>query len=232
MHDEVEDLKKGVVSPHLIPDAAYIDPELTVTLPPAVTAATGLDALTHCVEAYANRFAHPMVDVYALRGMSLISGNLLPAVENGNDMEARTNMAMASFYGGLCLAPVNTGAVHALAYPLGSRFHVAHGVANSLLLPHVLRFNLSAAPERYAQMGLALGVEPGESDLETARQGVERISQLSEQCGIPSGMQQLGVPEEAIPDMARSAMQVTRLLKNNVAELTAADAEAIYHAAY
>jgi alcohol dehydrogenase class IV len=173
-----------------------------------------------------------MVDVYALRGMSLISGNLLPAVENGNDMEARTNMAMASFYGGLCLAPVNTGAVHALAYPLGSRFHVAHGVANSLLLPHVLRFNLSAAPERYAQMGLALGVEPGESDLETARQGVERISQLSEQCGIPSGMQQLGVPEEAIPDMARSAMQVTRLLKNNVAELTAADAEAIYHAAY
>jgi alcohol dehydrogenase class IV len=230
--DEEENLKKGVVSPHLVPDAAYIDPALTVTLPPAVTAATGVDALTHCIEAYANRFAHPVVDVYALQGIRLINENLLQAVEHGDDVEARTNMALGSFYGGLCLAPVNTAAVHALAYPLGSEFHVAHGVSNAVLLPHVLRFNVSAAPQRHAEIALAMGVEPGASDLETAERGVERIADLSKACGIPQSMGDLGVPEDAIPRMARAAMKVTRLLKNNLRDLTVTDAEAIYRAAY
>ena len=108
--DEVENLKKGIVSPHLVPDAAYVDPQLTVSLPPAVTAATGLDALTHCIECYASKFAHPAVDLYALQGIKLIAANLLRAVEQGDDLEARANMALGSLYGGLCLAPVNTAA--------------------------------------------------------------------------------------------------------------------------
>jgi alcohol dehydrogenase class IV len=232
LYDEAEQLKKGIISPHLMPDAAYVDPAFTVTLPPSVTAATGLDALTHCIEVYANRFAHPIVDVYALQGMRLIAANVVRAVEHGQDLEARTNMALGSLYGGLGLAPVNTAAVHALAYPLGSEFHVAHGVSNAILLPHVLRFNLPAAPRRHAEIALALGVEPGGSDLETAERGLDRLFELYRQCGIPAGMSELGVPEEAIPRMAKAAMTVTRLLKNNLREMSAADAEAIYRAAY
>jgi len=230
--DEADGQKKGIVSPYLMPDAAYVDPLLTVTVPPAVTAATGIDALTHCIEAYANRFAHPMIDLYALQGIRLISGSLLQAVRKGDDLEARTNVALGSYYGGLCLAPVNTAAVHALAYPLGSEFHVAHGVSNAVLLPHVLRFNLPAAPERYAELALALGVEADGSVEETARRGLDRLQALCRECGIPSGLSELGVPEEAIPGMAVAAMKVTRLLKNNVREMTAADAEEIYRAAY
>jgi alcohol dehydrogenase len=230
--DEIEQLKKGIVSPHLVPDAAYVDPMLTVTLPPAVTAATGVDALTHCIEVYANRFAHPAVDLYALQGIRLIAANLVRAVEHGDDVEARTNMALGSLYGGLGLAPVNTAAVHALAYPLGGEYHVAHGVSNAVLLPHVLRFNLPAAPKRHAEIAVALGVERGDSDLETAERGLDRLFELCRQCGIPAGLSELGVPEEAIPRMAEAAMTVTRLLKNNLREMTAADAEAIYRAAY
>ncbi len=231
-HDEEEQLKKGVVSPYIVPEAAYVDPALTVTMPPAVTASTGMDALTHCVEAYVNRYAHPMVDLYALQGIRLIADNLAQAVAHGDDTEARTAMSMGSLYGGMCLGPVNTGAVHALAYPLGGEFHVAHGVSNSVLLPHVAAFNLPAAPERYADVAVAMGVEAGANATETAERGIARIRELSAEIGIPDGMSELGVPEEAIPRMAQSAMKVTRLLRLNPREVTAADAEAIYRAAY
>ncbi len=230
--DEMDELKKGVVSPHLVPDAALVDPLLTVSVPPAVTAATGLDALTHCIEAYANKFAHPIVDTYALQGIRLISANLARAVSNGNDLEARAALALGSLYGGLCLGPVNTAAVHALAYPLGGKFHIAHGVSNALLLPHVLRFNFSAAPGRYAEISVALGAARNCSDLGTAEKGVEFLSQLSRDCGVPQTLSELKIPREAIPAMARAAMQVTRLLKNNLRPLAEADAVHIYEAAY
>jgi len=230
--DEADQLKKGVISPHLVPDAAFIDPLLTLSVPAPVTAATGLDALTHCIEAYANKFAHPVVDIYALRGIRLISGNLLRAVRNGADAEARANLALGSLYGGLGLGPVNTAAVHALAYPLGSRFHVAHGVSNAVLLPNVLRFNFSAAPERYAEVAVALGVERDGSALATAERGVQRLAELSRAVGVPQRLAEFGIPRDAIPAMARSAMQVTRLLKNNLRSVTEADAVNIYEATY
>jgi len=230
--DESDELKKGVVSPHLVPDAAFIDPLLTLSVPPAVTAATGMDALTHCIEAYANKFAHPIVDHYALQGIRLISAHLARAVSDGRDREARAALALGSLYGGLCLGPVNTAAVHALAYPLGGRFHVAHGVSNALLLPHVLRFNFPAAPARYADIAAALGVARSGSDLDAAEKGVEFLSQLSRRCGVPQTLSELHLPRAAIPDLARSAMQVQRLLKNNPRPLTEADAAAIYEAAY
>src|SRR5688572_18602284 len=169
--DEGELLKKGVVSRHLVPNAAYVDPLLTLTMPASVTAATGLDALTHCIEAYANRFAHPIVDTYALEGIRLIRRSLLAAVRDGSNVNARSDMARASLYGGLCLGPVNTAAVHALAYPLGGEFHVAHGVSNALLLPHVLAFNLGSAEDRYADIAIAAGAEAGGSAEALAKRG-------------------------------------------------------------
>jgi alcohol dehydrogenase class IV len=230
--DEADELKKGVVSPHLVPDAAFIDPLLTHSVPPAVTAATGLDALTHCIEAFANKFAHPAVDVYALQGIRLIAANLERAVRNGRDTEARAALAQGSLYGGLCLGPVNTAAVHALAYPLGGRFHIAHGVSNAVLLPHVLRFNLSAAPERYAEVAVALGIARNGSPESTAEHGLGLLAQLSKSCGVPQTLGELNVPREAIPALAKSAMQVQRLLKNNPRVVTEADAIQIYEATY
>jgi alcohol dehydrogenase class IV len=230
--DEADELKKGVVSPHLVPDAALIDPLLTLSVPAPVTAATGLDALTHCIEAYANKFAHPITDQYALQGIRLISANLLRAVRNGADAEARANLALGSLYGGLCLGPVNTAAVHALAYPLGGRFKMAHGVSNAVLLPNVLRFNFSAAPGRYAEVAVALGVERNPSALVMAERGVERLAELSRACGVPQRLSDFKIPRDAIPAMARAAMQVTRLLKNNLRPVTEADAAGIYEATY
>ena len=230
-HHEAEQLKKGVVSDHIVPDAAYIDPNLTKTMPPAVTAATGMDAMTHCVEAYVNRYAHPMVDLYALQGIRLIAANLRTAVEAGDEIAAREAMALGSLYGGLCLGPVNTGATHALAYPLGGEFHVPHGISNSVLLPSVAAFNLPARPKRYAEIAIAMGVAPAASDEETASLGIEKIVELSRACGIPPGMASLGLPHEAIPHMAESSMKVTRLLRLNPRDVKRSDTEAIYRAA-
>jgi len=230
--DEAEELKKGVVSPHLVPDAALVDPQLTVSVPPAVTAATGLDALTHCIEAFANKFSHPAVDVYALAGIRLISANLRAAVENGSDLNARANLALGSLYGGLCLGPVNTAAIHALSYPLGGKYHIAHGVSNAVLLPGVLRFNLPSAPERYAEVALALGADRDGSAAGTAERGFIRLAGLSRAIGIPQKISELGIPRSAIPELARGAMKVTRLLKNNLRPLTEPDAIGIYESAY
>lgn len=231
VEDEEAELKKGVVSPHLVPDFAYLDPQLTVTMPARVTAATGIDALTHCIEAYANRFAHPLVDTWALEGIRLIAGNLETAVREPENIAAREAMLLASHLGGLCLGPVNTAAVHALAYPLGGEFHVAHGVANSLLLPHVMRFNIEAAPERYAAIGHALGETPSGDAAADARAGVERVERLSESCHIDRRLSDIGIGHNALPKMAASAMTVQRLLKNNPREVTEADALRIYEAA-
>ena len=231
VEDTEAQLKKGVVSPHLVPDFAYLDPELTRTMPRSVTAATGIDALTHCIESYANKFAHPVVDQWALEGIRLVGRYLERACADGDDIEARAGMLRASHLGGQCLGPVNTAAVHALAYPLGGEFHVAHGVANSLLLPHVLRFNLEAAPARYADIAVAIGAQRTHNDTTTALNGIERIERLSDAIGIERHLSAFGISENTIPHMAAAAMTVQRLLIRNPREVTDADARAIYQAA-
>jgi alcohol dehydrogenase class IV len=231
LEDEEAQLKKGVVSEHLVPDFAYLDAELTVSMPRAVTAATGIDALTHCIEAYANRLAHPMVDAFALEGIRLIAGNLETACARPGDLAAREAMLRASHLGGMCLGPVNTAAVHALAYPLGGEFHVAHGVANSLLLPHVLRFNAATAPARYAWVARALGVAATGDDHALAEAGITEIERLSAAIGIERRLSAFGISSNALPGMAAAAMTVQRLLTRNVREVTEADALAIYEAA-
>ena len=230
--DERDKLKKGIVSPYLIADVAYVDPQLTVTVPPKVTAETGMDALTHCIEAYTNKFAHPAVDMYALMGIKLIAENLLRAVKNGQDMEAREALLLGSLYGGLCLGPVNTAAVHALSYPLGGEFHLSHGLANAVLLPSVMKFNCSANLKKYAEVALACGAVQGANEDETAQNGVEFVTQLSKDCGIPTKLTELGIPHEAVDRMAKAAMEVQRLLKNNPRTVTEADAKAIYESLY
>jgi alcohol dehydrogenase class IV len=230
--DESAKLKKAAISPQLVPDAAYVDPMLTLNVPPAVTAATGMDALTHCIEAYANKFAQPLIDPIALAGIGLIARNLARAVENGDDVAARTAVAQGSLYGGLCLGPVNTAAVHALSYPLGSEFHVAHGISNAVLLPHVMDFNLPAAPQRYAAIAVAMGAARADDDYGTALRGIWLVRELAKQCGIVLHIGKLGVPPDAIEHMARAAMNVQRLLVRNVREVTLHDAIEIYRRAF
>jgi alcohol dehydrogenase class IV len=228
--DEQDGMKKGIISPFLVPDAAYIDPLLTVGLPAAITAATGMDALAHCLEAYTNRFAHPMADLYALEGIRLISRNLVKAC--ADDLQARSAVALGSLYGGMCLGPVNTTAVHALSYPLGSEFKIAHGLANALLLPDVMEYNLVAAPERFENVALALGARQKSSAIETAREGVSMVRELMLECNLPAKLSAIGIPETAISEMAASAVKIQRLMKNNIREISVDDAIGIYKKAY
>ncbi len=230
--DETDNLKKGIVSPHLVADAAYIDPRLTLTVPAKFTAETGMDALSHCIEAYTNKFAHPVIDSYALAGIRLIAANLLRAVKNGADLEAREALALGSLYGGFCLGPVNTAAVHALSYPLGGEFHVSHGLANAILLPPVMQFNLASDPQKYADIAIACGIEPKATLEETALAGIKFVDQLAKDCGIPCSLDALGVPRSAVEGMATAAMEVQRLLKNNPREVTREDALKIYYQLY
>jgi alcohol dehydrogenase class IV len=225
LYDESVSAKKAVISPALVPDAAIVDPQLMVSLPPALTATTGLDAITHCLEAYANKVAKPETDRYALEGVRLIGAHLPRAVANGSDLAARSAVALGSLYGGMCLGPVNTAAVHALAYPLGGEFHLAHGLSIALLLPHVVWFNLSALPERHAALAGALGAA-------TTAELPAKLQELAVRCGVRMGMGHHGIPRDAFPRMADAALQVTRLLKNNPREVTRADALAIYAAAF
>lgn len=230
--DNRDNQKKGFISPFLVPDVVYVDPLLTVSVPPAITAATGLDALTHCLEAYTNKFAQPFIDLYAFEGMRLIATHIVQAVRDGANEQAREKVAMGSLLGGFCLGPVNTAAVHALSYPLGSSFHLPHGLSNALLLPYVMEFNIPAAAGRYADVAVAMGCQRESDELVTALKGVEKVRSLVRECGIPSTLKEVGIPLNAIPDMAAAAMKITRLLNNNPRPVTEEDAIAIYKAAY
>ena len=230
--DRAARLKKAVISPFLVPDAAFIDPELTVTVPAAISASTGLDALAHCLEAYTNKFAHPIVDAYALEGIALAGRFLLRAVRYHGDMEAREGMALASLYGGLCLGPVNTAAGHALAYPLGSEYHIPHGVSVALVQPHVFRFNAEATPDRHAAVARALGVAACASDLATASAGAEFLAHLTRESGIDTDLRNHGIRPEDAGVLADSAMKVERLLRNSHRPVTKDDCIAIYRSCF
>ncbi|MBO9640643.1 MAG: iron-containing alcohol dehydrogenase [Siphonobacter aquaeclarae] len=230
--DDADHQKKGIISPFLVPDVVYVDPLLTVSVPPAITAATGLDALTHCLEAYTNRFAQPLVDGYALDGIRRIAAHLVQAVRDGSDIQARSEVALGSLLGGFCLGPVNTAAVHALAYPLGTSYQLPHGLSNALLLPYVMAYNVPAAESRYADVARALGCPEGLTIRETAEAGIDRVRELVAACGIPARLRDAGVLEEDLPALAGDALKIQRLLKNNPREITLADAVSIYQAAF
>jgi len=218
LSDKAKNLKRGVVSEYLYADVAVVDPELCLSLPPGPTGYTGMDAFAHALESYMNIHAAPLIDAFALEAIRLVYRNLRRCREDGRDLDARYAMSRASLLGGLCLGSVNTAAAHALAYPLGGSFDVPHGVAVALLLPHVLRFNAPALGERSERLAEALGGEDP----------VAAVEALSRDVGASRKMSEFGVTEDDLPGMARSAMEVQRLLKNNPREILEADALHIY----
>ena len=231
--DPEKELKLGMVSPYLLARLALVDPTLTYNCPPKVTAASGIDALVHAIECYTSTKANNFTDALALEAMRLIVGSLRTAVSDGSDEKARNHMSEGALLAGIAFGNASVGAVHALAYPLGSRFHVPHGVANGLLLPHVIECNLPANLPRYAVIAQMLGEKiEGLSLREAAERGVEAVKTLAMDINIPLHLQDLGVPREALEEMAVATMDVTRLLANNPKKLTLDDVRAIWENAW
>ncbi|WP_349294691.1 iron-containing alcohol dehydrogenase (plasmid) [Thioclava sp. 'Guangxiensis'] len=217
--------KLAVESPYMIADLAVLDPELTYSVPPAVTAATGVDAMAHCVEAFTNIHAHDLVDGYARMGISLVGRYLKRAVADGTDTEARAGMMLASYYGGICLGPVNTAAGHALAYPLGTRLSLPHGLANAIIFPHVLAYNAPAARAKTAEVAQALGLA-AQGDLTAEAVGFCR------ELGIEMRLSVHGAKETDLSRYAEDAHAIRRLMDNNPREMSVADVLAIYRNAF
>lgn len=220
--------KLAIESRHMLADIAVLDPELTYSVPSAVTAATGVDALAHCVEAFTNIKSHPLIDGYATLGIELVGKYLARAVANGADTEARAGMMLASYYGGVCLGPVNTAGGHALAYPLGTRLKLPHGLANAIIFPHVLAFNTSARPEKTAAVLTALGL-PSHADERIVLAGAhDYCSSL----GVDMSLASHGANKNDLSLWADEAFAIKRLIDNNPRPLTQADILAIYQNAF
>lgn len=222
-----EGWKKGVVSPYLIPDLVILDPELTLSLLPKITAETGIDAFTHAIECFICKKANAMSDLFALSSMRLISKNLRRAVKDGSNKKARYNMALASFYGGIAIANSGTGGVHALAYPLGGKYDMSHGLSNSILLADVMEFNAEAVPEKFIKIADVMGIRttnfPKEKVIKSV---VDEIRKLVNDVGI--AIEGFEVSEKDLDNLAMLAMSEQRLLKNNPRSIEYLDAKRIY----
>lgn len=225
--------KGGVNSEFMFPDVAILDPQLTLSAPPMVTAYTGMDALTHSIEALSGKAATPFTSGFALESIRLISQNLRNAVYRGDDLEARENMLLGSLLGGLALADAGVGAAHALAYPLGGNYRVPHGLANAVMIPYVMEYNLPAAIEPYSLIARAMGYpyEAGRPK-ELAEVAIDMVLELCADIGLPTNMRDLGTPESDIEGLAPIAMKVARPLENNPRPVTQDDATKIYKKAY
>jgi len=232
LSDEGEKLKKGIVSPYLFPSIAILDPELTLGLPPNITASTGMDALIHAIEAYTSVNATDMTDILAFRAMELVYHNIRTAYANGNNLPARSSMMEGSLLAGMAFANAGVTAVHAFAYPIGAQFHIPHGVANTLMLPHVMRFNLLGNLSKFADISEAfdLSIE-GMDELQTAEMFVEAIERLAKDLRVPKNLSEFGISEKDVPVLSEGVMKVTRLLANNPRVINLEDAVEIYKAA-
>ncbi|WP_147692755.1 L-threonine dehydrogenase [Vogesella mureinivorans] len=222
--DESRHIKMAIVDKHTTPILSVNDPETMLGMPASLTAATGMDALTHAVEAYVSTAANPITDACALKAVSLIAANLRAAVGNGQDMAARENMAYAQFLAGMAFNNASLGYVHAMAHQLGGFYDLPHGVCNAVLLPHVQAFNARVASARLADVAVALGVEA------SAEAALAAIRQLAADVGIPAGLTQLGVKDEDIATLAANALKDACGLTNPI-QPTQAEVEAIYRAA-
>lgn len=229
LSDETEHLKKGVVSPFLFPALAINDPALSLGVPQAVTAASGMDALLHAVEAYTSKNANDVTNTLAERAMRLIAQNLRTAYADGSNLAARSAMLQGSMLAGMAFANAGVTAVHAFAYPIGAEFHIPHGVANSIMMGPVLSFNLLGNLGKFARIADHLGAAPTPgSDRDRAVLAVETMKILADDIRIPKHLSDFGVREDHLPGLADGVMKVTRLLANNPRLLTREDAIAIY----
>ncbi len=227
--------KGGINSPYLFPEMALLDPLLTLSMPPAITAATGMDALTHAIEAYTSQQANPMTDIFALKAIELISKNLPIAFNDGGNLTARENMLMGSLLGGIAIANAGVGATHALAYPLGGFYRVPHGISNALLLPYIMEFNYKSAEKKFAQIGKVMGGNSDNLSQENAAlMAITAVRKLLHNVQIPAKIKKIGVEikKYSLEEMAAAAMGVSRPLENNPRKLTSEDAIKIYKQAY
>lgn len=227
--DREKHLKFGTISRFLTPTLALIDPCLTVSLPPAVTASTGMDALTHSIEAYTALKASPMTDLFALKSIELIAQNIRKVVSNGADLEARYNISLAALYGGIAMATASVGAAHALAYPMEGSYHVAHGVANGLMLPYVVEYNMLSDISKFVDIAKAMGENVYNlSSREAALKSVQSIKQLCLDLEIPLHLREIGIKEEILDSLAEQAFNIKRLINNNPRILTLEKIKEIY----
>ncbi|MDA9430776.1 alcohol dehydrogenase [Bradyrhizobium sp. CCBAU 51627] len=226
--DPVSQNKQAVQSRFMLADIAIVDPDLTMTVPKEITAATGVDALAHCVEAYTSRKAHPTIDLYALEGARLVGKYLKRAVADGGDREARAGLSLASLYGGYCLGPVNTTAGHAVAYPLGTRHHIAHGLACAMIFPHTLAFNMPAVEAKTMAVLGALGL-PQQND---PKHAFDATYAFCKNLGVEMRLSALGVPKNDLGGMADEAHAIRRLLDNNPRDLSRDAILEMYEAAF
>ncbi|MBY3214271.1 iron-containing alcohol dehydrogenase [Rhizobium laguerreae] len=227
--------KKGVVSPVLLPDAALLDAKLTLGLPPTVTAATGIDAMVHAIEAFtsASTNNNPVSRALAKEALRLLGANIEIAVMKGTDLVARQAMLLGAMLAGQAFANSPVAAVHALAYPIGGRYHVPHGLSNSLVLPHVLRFNAIACGDAYAELAPCLfpHLEPT-GQVERLSGFIEGLAILPVRLNLPVRLRDVGIPKDGLPLLAESAMEQTRLLVNNPRTVSLSDAAEIYEVAW
>ena len=225
--------KGGINSPFLYPHTAILDPELTLALPPDVTAYTGMDALTHAIESFTSLNAHFMSEPISLRSIKIISSNLRGAVSNGSEINFRENMLKGSYMAGLGLAMSGVGAVHALAYPLGALFDIPHGIANAVMLPYVLEYNYPGNTDKFSQVTMAMDIEGDEhSSRNKPELASKAVFDLAADIGIPRSLSEIDIPEDSIPKMAEEAMKVERPIMNNPRPMTAEIAEKIYRNAF
>jgi alcohol dehydrogenase class IV len=225
--------KKGVVSHRLLPDWAVLDPGLTVGLPAIVTAATGIDAMVHAIEAFSSRHRkNPISDQLAKQALGLLGANIRKACASGSDLRARGDMLLGSMLAGMAFANAPVAAVHALAYPIGAIFHIPHGLSNALVLLNVLRFNLSAAAPLYAELAPILDPEArGLPTNQAAQRFIDVLDGICRDCKVPRTLAEVGVTQGDLDRLAEDALKQTRLLVNNPQEVSLADAHSIYCAA-
>lgn len=228
-----ESTKAGIVNSALLADHVLLDATLTLGLPPAVTAATGIDAMVHAIEAYTSvHKKNPLSDLLAREALRLLGGHLLRAVEQGDDLQAREPMLLGAMLAGMAFENAPVAAVHALAYPLGGVYHLPHGLSNALVLPHVLRFNRNAAAGLYAELADVMLPGQGGDAVTRCDALIEHLATLTARSGLPTRLRDCGIPADALPELARAAMGQQRLLQNNPRPVSEADALAIYTAAY
>lgn len=230
-----ETTKAGIVSPHLFADVALLDPALTRGLPADVTAATGIDAMVHAIEAYTSHNGkNPVSDMLAIEALKLLTAHIETACSDGSDMIAREAMLRGSMLAGQAFANSPVGAIHALAYPLGGIYHIPHGLSNALVMPYVMQFNLEAAAPLYAELADALAIPRGaeNSDEARAQNLIDHLETLAVKVKAPRKLRDIGIAKEATSELAEAAMLQTRLLVNNPKEVALADAQRIYDAAW
>jgi len=228
-----EQTKAGIVNSALLADHVLLDATLTLGLPQAVTAATGIDAMVHAIEAYTSALKkNPLSDLLAREALRLLGAHLQRAVEQGSDLAAREQMLMGAMLAGMAFENAPVAAVHALAYPLGGVYHLPHGLSNALVLPHVLRYNRPAAEPLYAELADVLLPGTGGDDASRCDALLAYTDGLCARTGLPARLRECDIPADALPELARQAMGQQRLLQNNPRPVTEADALAIYQAAW